>query len=59
MPTPLPIDLHLYAGRYIALIEGRVVAVADTAAAAQARAAAARPQRPAIILHVAAEDERR
>lgn len=52
-PDFLHIDLTLYADRYIALIEGRVVAVADTADAARALAQVARPQRRATILHIA------
>ena len=52
-PRYLDLDLSAYAGRYIALVEGRVVAVADTPEAAHARARTAREQRPATILFIA------
>ncbi len=52
-PHYLDLDLSLYAGSYIALVEGRVVAVALTAEAARARARTSREQRPATILFIA------
>ena len=52
-PRYLDLDLSAYAGRYIALVEGRVVAVADTPEAAEVRAKVAREQRPATILYIA------
>ncbi|MCO6449262.1 MAG: hypothetical protein J5I90_00610 [Caldilineales bacterium] len=52
-PKYLDIDLSPYAGHYIALVEGRVLAVGDTAESALARAKVARPQRPATILLIA------
>lgn len=55
-PEFLHIDLSLYAGRYIALIEGRIVAVADTADSARVLAQRARPQRQATILYIAPAD---
>jgi hypothetical protein len=59
-PRYLDLDLSAYAGRYIALVEGRVVAVADSAEAARARARTAREQRPATILCIApAPDDNR
>ena len=53
LPQPLDLDLQPFAGRYIALLEGRIIAVADSAEAVRIRAAVARPQRPASILWVA------
>ncbi len=52
-PRYLDLDLSTYDGRYIALVEGRVVAVADTAEAALVRARTSREQRPATILFIA------
>ncbi len=52
-PRILDIDLHLYAGKYIALVEGRVAAVADTAQGAFARARRARPKRMPVVVKVA------
>ena len=52
-PKWLAIDLHPYAGRYIALVEGRVAAVADTAEGAFARARDARLRRMPVILKIA------
>ncbi|HEY53556.1 MAG TPA: hypothetical protein G4N94_08880 [Caldilineae bacterium] len=52
-PHHLDLDLSAYAGRYIALVEGRVVAVADTPEAARTRARTAREQRPPTILFIA------
>ena len=51
-PQWLDIDLRPYAGRYIALVEGRVAAVADTAEGAFARARRTRPRRMPVILKV-------
>ncbi len=56
-PQWLDIDLHPYAGRYIALVEGRVAAVADTAEGAFARARRTRPRRMPVILKIAADSE--
>lgn len=56
-PHFLNLDLAPYAGRYIALVSGRVVAVGDTAEAAHARARLARQQRPATILFIAPVEE--
>ena len=39
-------------GRYIALVEGRVVAVADTAQGAFARARRARPKRMPVVIKI-------
>ena len=47
------IDLRPYAGRYIALVEGRVAAVADSAEGAFARARRTRPRRMPVILQIA------
>ena len=52
-PNYLEIDLSPYAGHYIALVEGRILAVGDTPESALARAKVARPQRPATILFIA------
>lgn len=54
MPRPryLDIDLAPYAGQYVALVEGRIIAIGDTAAAATSRARIARSQRAATILHI-------
>jgi len=51
-PRWLDIDLHPYAGRYIALVEGRVAAVADSAEGAFARARRTRPRRMPVILKI-------
>jgi hypothetical protein len=51
-PYYLDLDLSAYAGSYIGLVEGRVVAVAKTHEAARVRARAAREQRDATILHI-------
>jgi len=51
-PHFLDLDLSAYAGGYIGLVEGRVVAVASTSEAARARARAAREQRHATILYI-------
>ncbi len=53
-PKYLNIDLRAYAGRYIAIVEGVVLATGRTAEAARTRAKLARPQRDPIILRVAA-----
>jgi hypothetical protein len=55
-PQWLDIDLRPYAGRYIALVEGRVAAVADTAEGAFARARRTRPRRMPIILKIKSLD---
>ena len=52
-PQWLDIDLRPYAGRYIALVEGRVAAVSDTAQGAFARARRTRPRRMPVILKIA------
>ncbi|NOZ51170.1 MAG: hypothetical protein GXP37_14170 [Chloroflexi bacterium] len=52
-PLILHLDLAPYAGKYIALVEGRVVAVAGTAADARVLARMARPQRQATLLRIA------
>jgi hypothetical protein len=52
-PHWLDIDLHPYAGRYIALVEGRVAAVADSPEGAFARARRTRPRRMPVILKIA------
>ncbi len=52
-PKWLEIDLRPYAGRYIALVEGRVVAVADSAEGAFSRARRTRPKRMPVILKIA------
>ena len=54
-PRYLTLDLSPYAGKYIALVEGRVIAVGETAEAALVMARAARPQRYAAILRIAAD----
>ena len=51
-PKWLDIDLRPYAGRYIALVEGRVAAVADTAEGAFIRARRTRPRRMPVILKI-------
>jgi hypothetical protein len=51
-PHYLDLDLSVYAGSYIGLVEGRVVAVALTPGAARARARAAREQREPTILYI-------
>jgi hypothetical protein len=55
-PRWLEIDLRPYAGRYIALVEGRVVAVADSTEGAFSRARRTRPKRMPVILKIAAID---
>ncbi len=52
-PKWLEIDLHPYAGLYIALVEGRLAAVAETPAGAFSRARHARPRRMPVILKIA------
>jgi hypothetical protein len=52
-PRYLDLDLRPYAGRYIALVEGRVVAVADTPRGAFTRARRARPKRMPVVIKVA------
>ena len=56
-PRYLDLDLHLYAGRYIALARGHVVATGDTAAEAQARATAVQPKRAAVVLYIAPDPD--
>lgn len=56
-PQWLDIDLHPYAGRYIALVEGRVAAVADTPEGAFARARRTRPRRMPVILKIAPDNK--
>ena len=51
-PHYLILDLSLYAGSYIALVEGRVVAVGHTPEATRARARTSREQREATILYI-------
>ncbi len=51
-PHYLDLDLSVYAGSYIGLVEGRVVAVAFKPEAARARARAAREQSEATILYI-------
>ena len=53
-PKYLNINLSAYAGRYIAIVEGVVLATGRTAEAARTRAKLARPQREPIILCIAA-----
>ena len=53
-PKWLDIDLQPYAGRYIALVEGRVAAVADSPEGAFARARQSRLRRMPVILQIAA-----
>lgn len=55
MPAPRPLDLNLrpYAGRFVALVEGAIVAVGETAGDVLARAHAAQPQRRAVVLRIA------
>ena len=55
-PQWLEIDLNLYTGRYIALVEGRVAAVAETAQGAFARARRNRPRRMPVILKIIASN---
>ncbi len=49
----LSLDLIPYAGRYIAVIEGSIVAVAGSAEDARDLARLARPQRSPTILYIA------
>ncbi|HEY80149.1 MAG TPA: hypothetical protein G4O05_03590 [Caldilineae bacterium] len=56
-PHILDIDLHPYAGKYIALVEGRVVAVADSSRGAFVRARRSRPKRMPVVIKIA-ESER-
>ena len=51
-PNYLSLNLALYAGSYIALVEGRVVAVAPTPEATRSRARTAREQREPTILYI-------
>ena len=55
-PKWLDIDLRPYAGRYIALVEGRIAAVADTPQGAFSRARRSRLRRMPVILKIAAND---
>ncbi len=57
-PQVLDIDLRPYVGKYIALVEGRVVAVADSSNGAFARARRSRPKRMPVVIKIA-ELERR
>ena len=52
-PRYLALDLAPFAGRYVALVEGEIVAVGETAADALTRARLSRPQRTATLLFVA------
>ena len=52
-PQWLDVDLHPYVGRYVALVEGRIAAVADTHAGAFARARDARLRRMPVVIKVA------
>ena len=52
-PHYLHLDLKPYEGKYIALVEGRVTAVASTAQGAFARARRSRPQRMPVVIKVA------
>ncbi len=56
-PHYLDIDLRPFAGRYVALVEGRIVAVAETARGAFARARRSRPKRMPVVFKVAAFDD--
>jgi len=53
-PQWLDVDLHPYVGRYVALVEGRIAAVADTHAGAFARARDARLRRMPVVIKVVA-----
>ena len=46
------IDLQVYAGRYIALVEGRVAGVGLTARGAFTRARRSRPKRMPVVFKV-------
>lgn len=52
-PRYLALDLAPFAGRYVALVEGEIIAVGETATDAQVRARLSRPQRAATVLFVA------
>ncbi|NOX63392.1 MAG: hypothetical protein GXP42_15820 [Chloroflexi bacterium] len=52
-PKYLDIDLRAYAGCYIAIVEGVVLATGQSAEAARTRAKLARPQREPLILAIA------
>ncbi len=62
MPSPMPIprifslDLYPFVGKYIAIVEGRVVAVSDSARGAFFRARRVRPKRMPVIVKVADSD---
>ncbi len=58
-PRWLDIDLRPYVGRYIALVEGNVAAVADTPEGAFARARRARLRRMPVILKIEARSDQR
>lgn len=55
-PHYLDLDISLFAGSYIALVEGRIVAVGLTPEATRARARTAREQREPAILFIAPTD---
>ena len=55
-PRYLDIDLRPYVGKYIALVEGRVAAVADTPRGAFSRARRTRPRRMPVIIKVVEPD---
>ncbi|MCP4165401.1 MAG: hypothetical protein GY759_05855 [Chloroflexi bacterium] len=57
LPKYLELDLEPYSGRFIALVEGQIVAVGDSADATFVRAKIARHQRPPTILSIAASKE--
>ena len=57
-PHHLNINLYPYAGKYIALVEGRVAAVADTARGAFVRARRIRPKRMPVIVKIADRSHR-
>lgn len=54
-PKWLDIDLQPYAGRYVALVEGRIAAVADSPEGAFVRARHSRLRRMPVILQVVTE----
>ncbi len=56
-PKYLELDLEPYSGRYIALVEGQIVAVGDSVDATFARAKIARHQRPPTILSIDATED--
>ncbi len=57
-PRYLDIDLRPYAGKYIALVEGRVAAVADTPRGAFSRARRTRPRRMPTVVKIIDSEEK-